>query len=224
MIYSMFLDIPNHVKTSMMHVFSKDYLKTMVNGSCVLKKLPKCALVLCGLFSTALLFSGLNYPDRLWKTFQHSICDDLPYHLRTMNIHHFTENEVYDYGLYLLDQILQEAGKKLTDFPSMPSFVRNWDMTTTNRLIVEQLNWDLETERASAETYIDMLNSEQRIAFNDIWKSIACDKGRSFFINGPGDTGKTFLEKTICHAVHAEGWIILCVASTGLTALLLPAG
>ena len=29
-----------------------------------------------------------------------------------MNILHFTENEVYDYGLYLLDQILQEAGKK----------------------------------------------------------------------------------------------------------------
>jgi len=95
-----------------------------------------------GLFCTALLFSGLNYPNRLWQTFRHSICDDLPHHLREMNIHHFTESDVYDYGLYEIDQILQEAGKKITDFPSMPSFIRNWNLETTNQLIIEQLNWN----------------------------------------------------------------------------------
>ena len=34
-----------------------------------------------------------------------------------MNIHHFTESDVYDYGLYEIDQILQEAGKKSQIFP-----------------------------------------------------------------------------------------------------------
>ena len=65
---------------------------------------------------------------------------------------------------------------------------------------------------------------EQHAAFDNIWNSIEQNKGQSFFINGPGGTGKTFLERTICHAVRAQGWIIICVASTGLAALLLPGG
>jgi len=59
-----------------------------------------------------------------------------------MNIHHFTKSDVYDYGLYEIDQILQEAEKKITDFPSMPSFIHNWNLETTNQLSMEQLNWN----------------------------------------------------------------------------------
>ena len=176
------------------------------------------------LFSTALLFSGVNYSDHLWQKFRHSICDDLPHRLQTMNIHHFPEDDVYDYGLYLLDHILQKAGKSITDFPSMPSFVHNWDRETTNQLIIEQLNWNQESEQLLAERQINLLNLEQCTAFNNIWNSILHNQGQSFFINGPGGTGKTFLERAICHAVRAQGWILLGVASTGLAALLLPGG
>ena len=179
---------------------------------------------LCGLFCTALLFSGLNYPDQLWQTFQHSICDNLPHQLQEINIYHFTESDIYDYSLYEIDQILQEAGKKITDFPSMPSFTQNWNLETTNQLIVEQLNWNREEEEISTRNNIGMLNVEQCTAFDTIWNSIEQDKGQLFFINRPGGTGKTFLERTICHAVRAQGWIIICIASTGLAALLLPGG
>ena len=69
-----------------------------------------------------------------------------------------------------------------------------------------------------------MLIMKQSAAFDKIWHSIQQNKGQSFFINGPGGTGKIFLERTICHAVRAQGWIIICIASTGLAVLLLPGG
>ena len=48
--------------------------------------------------------------------------------------------------------------------------------------------------------------------------------GKHFFLSGPAGTGKTFVYKTICYRCHLEGWIVLCVASSGIMALLLPGG
>jgi len=45
-----------------------------------------------------------------------------------------------------------------------------------------------------------------------------------FFIDEARGTEKTYLNDIICHAVCAQGWIALCIASTGLAALLLPGG
>ena len=39
-----------------------------------------------------------------------------------------------------------------------------------------------------------------------------------------GGCGKTYLYQAICHAIRAQGDIILCIASTGLACLLLPGG
>jgi hypothetical protein len=43
-----------------------------------------------------------------------------------------------------------------------------------------------------------------------------------FFLNGPAGSGKTFVYKTLCYRIRADGQIILCVASSGIVALLLP--
>ena len=48
--------------------------------------------------------------------------------------------------------------------------------------------------------------------------------GKRFFVNGPGGTGKTFLYRVLCHAARGEAWIVLCVASSGIAALLLIGG
>lgn len=45
-----------------------------------------------------------------------------------------------------------------------------------------------------------------------------------FFLNGPGGTGKTFVYNTVVHKVRSEGWIALCVASSGVASLLLHGG
>ena len=49
-----------------------------------------------------------------------NICDDLRHALHSKNIvRDPTEDQVFDYGLYLIDKILQSSNKSLKDWPSM---------------------------------------------------------------------------------------------------------
>ncbi|KAF9489740.1 hypothetical protein BDN71DRAFT_1358578, partial [Pleurotus eryngii] len=64
----------------------------------------------------------------------------------------------------------------------------------------------------------------QHLAFNQIMDLVQHKHGWTFFLDGPGGTGKTFVYNTLCHQVCSEGWIVLCVASCGITALLMISG
>ena len=48
--------------------------------------------------------------------------------------------------------------------------------------------------------------------------------GSSLFLPSGGGCGKTYLAKLIAAGIHARDKIVLCTASTSLTALLLPGG
>jgi DNA replication protein DnaC len=75
-----------------------------------------------------------------------------------------------------------------------------------------------------AEQNVPLLNADQRDTFNRIYMSTSAREGKSFFLHGPGGTGKTFVYTTLCSKVRANGWIVLCVALSGIAALLLPGG
>ncbi|KAJ3717809.1 PIF1-like helicase-domain-containing protein, partial [Lentinula raphanica] len=134
--------------------------------------------------------------------------------------------DVYDYGLYLLDQILQQSGHFLEEFAEMPLPQQDWAMRAENTFIAEQLDYDYDLEEECAQHNLQLMdgNPEQKMAFDMIMSSVRNCDGRVFFLNGPGGTGKTFVYQTICHAVRAKQWIVLCVASTGIAAILLPGG
>ncbi|KAJ8481437.1 hypothetical protein ONZ45_g15318 [Pleurotus djamor] len=156
------------------------------------------------LFATLLLFCHPIQPELLWADFRHHICDDLWHRLRVAGRVDPSDDDVFDYGLYLLDGILRETGKSLrNDFPSMPTWVQNWANIADNPLIAEQLNYDKDEERQMANANIQLLNTEQQYAFTQIMASIESNQGRTFFLNGPGGTGKTFLYKTLCNRVDA---------------------
>jgi hypothetical protein len=69
-----------------------------------------------------------------------------------------------------------------------------------------------------------MLNVDQHHTFDMIFASTSAQDEKLFFLHGPGGTGKMFLYTTLCHQVHANRWIALCIASSGIVALLLPGG
>lgn len=69
-----------------------------------------------------------------------------------------------------------------------------------------------------------MLNEEQAHAYNQVVNLVEEEAGCIFFVNGPGGTGKTFVYKTICNKLRGDGMIALCVASSGIAALLLSGG
>jgi hypothetical protein len=176
------------------------------------------------LFTTLLLFCTPAQPNVLWITFRDKICDDLRHKLYELGRTNITQNDVYDFGLHLIDNILHDSGHALSDFPCMPQSLLNWSDTVRNRLISQQMNFDLHSEASEAHRLMLSLNADQQEAFQEIWQSITHKEGKTFFVDGFGGCGKTYLYQTICHAVRAEGIIVLCVASTGLACLLLPGG
>ncbi|XP_073153519.1 uncharacterized protein [Henckelia pumila] len=54
--------------------------------------------------------------------------------------------------------------------------------------------------------------------------SVDSNKGEMFFVYGYGGTGKTFVWKTLLAALRSKGQIVLNVASSSITSLLLPGG
>jgi hypothetical protein len=55
-------------------------------------------------------------------------------------------------------------------------------------------------------------------------ESVSSDDGGFFFLYGYGGTGKIFIWKTLSVVVRSKRLIVLNVASSGITAFLLPCG
>jgi hypothetical protein len=149
------------------------------------------------LFTTLLLFCAPAQPHVLWLSFRDKICDDLRYNLRSHGRTNISDSDVYDYGLHLINNILQDSGHSLSDFASMPQSRLNWSDTLNNRLITQQLNFDPNFEHITACNLISTLNADQRHAFEDISSSIMNHEGKQFFINGFGGCGKTYLYQAL---------------------------
>ena len=176
------------------------------------------------LFATLLLFSDVSQPELLWRDFRHHICDDLQHRLVAIGITDPPEEDVYDFGLFLLDKALHESGHSLDNWPSMPKPQNDWNELVVNPLIAEQLNYDRNSLRADLDSRLPRLNDDQRNAFTQITDSVTNDLGKLFFLHGPGGTGKTFVYNTICAKLRSDGVIVLCVSSSGISALLLQGG
>ena len=64
----------------------------------------------------------------------------------------------------------------------------------------------------------------EMVQYDRILCSVENGAGGMFMINGHGGTGKTFLYKVVCSKLRSDGAIVLCTASSGIAALLLPGG
>ncbi|KAI0071093.1 hypothetical protein K474DRAFT_1607508 [Panus rudis PR-1116 ss-1] len=176
------------------------------------------------LFAIILEHGEPTQPECLWFEFREHLCDDLNRRSEITHLRNPTQEDIYDFGLFLLERILFRHGKSLANYPSMPHPQKDWELAHDNPYIVEQLQYNPDLEAQYAEQKIRQLNSNQKYAFDKIYSSTENREGKLFFLHGPGGTGKTFVYKTLCHAVRAKGWIALCVASSGIAALLLPGG
>ncbi len=188
------------------------------------------------LFATLLLFCAPAEPKKLWLQFQEKICDDLPHKLHELDRTSVTENQdaaeiqmssqlCHLFATLLLFCAPAEPKKLWLQFQEkICDDLPHKSDTINNHLISQQLNYNHQTESTMAHQFLQSLNNGQRHAFDKIWQSIICKEGKVFFIYGFGGCGKTYLYEALCHALRAEGIIIICVASTGLACLLLPGG
>lgn len=121
-----------------------------------------------------------------------------------------------------LNDILIVNQKSLKDFPQLPQFEEYPEVLNTlneNRLLVEELSYDSEDLISVLEKEI-LLTTEQR----SITQTVNNDWGESFFLDGPGGTGKSFVIEQVLADVRSKGNVALAVASSGIAALLLTGG
>ena len=177
------------------------------------------------LFSIILTECSPLDPLDLWNQFSMHICDDLEHKIRTMfDISNPSQDQIEDYGIYLLDQLLHESGKSLVDFPPMPQPIENWNPIVGNRLLFEHQQLHHEAEQLDAQNNVNRLNDAQHAAYTAITSSVIENRGTIFFLSGRAGTGKTFVYNTIANKLRSSGYIVVTVASSGIASLLLIGG
>ncbi|CAH1428835.1 unnamed protein product [Lactuca virosa] len=154
------------------------------------------------LFATFMMCNSMSKPEIVWEDTWEYLADGVLYNQRQRFKSpdlSLSEDEVKNLTLFEIEQILLQNNSTLKNFKKMPYPDVESVSSSNNRLIVEELDYD-----------IPVLKNE-------------FDRG-VFFVYGYGGTGKTFLWKTISAAIRSDGNIVLNVASSGIASLLLPGG
>ena len=102
----------------------------------------------------------------------------------------------------------------------MPLPQGDWAAAVGNRLIAEQHAYNREEQTTLADEQIPTLNEGQQAAFTGIFDAVESGSGQTFFLHGPGGTGKTHVYNTLCHYLCGQGKVVVCVASSGIASLL----
>ena len=86
------------------------------------------------------------------------------------------------------------------------------------------MDYDVSELRTKYEQGYLQANDDQRHIFDKVISAVDSERGGMFFIDGPGGTGKTFVENLILARVRSAGKIALAVASSGIASILLDGG
>ncbi|CAA0841640.1 PIF1 helicase [Striga hermonthica] len=106
----------------------------------------------------------------------------------------------------------------------MPYPIRDHSNSTSNRLILDELNYDREAFSVEHEVFLSRMTDEQKTDYSKITDAVDSTNGGVFFVYGYGGTGKTYLWRTLSTGLRSKGKIVLCVASSGIMSLFLPGG
>nr|KAJ0201995.1 hypothetical protein LSAT_V11C600327630 [Lactuca sativa] len=179
------------------------------------------------LFATMLMSNSLGRPEFVWEnTWQH-LSDGILYNqqrrLKSPGLS-LNKDQLKNLTLFEIEQILLRNNTSLKNYKQMPYPDSDTISSSTNRLIMEELEYDILLLKKEFDSMFHALTNEQRNIFLDIMTTVNDNKGGVFFVYGYGGTGKTFLWKTLSVAIRCNGDIVLNVASSGTAYLLLPGG
>jgi ATP-dependent DNA helicase PIF1 len=92
------------------------------------------------------------------------------------------------------------------------------------RIVAEEINYDVERLQNFWDHGYTRANDQQKQVLNSVTSALAFGDGGLFFLDGPGGTGKTFVESLLLAHVRAQGHVALAVASSGIASILLEGG
>jgi hypothetical protein len=122
-----------------------------------------------------------------------------------------------------MQSVVERTGKRLDDCGlDLPS---DFDESAFERKELRSARaYDREVERIAAESKRNQMRPDQAAAYDAIVTAAREDRGELFFIDGPGGSGKTFLEEALLHHTRGSGAIAVACAWSGIAATLLPGG
>src|SRR5271155_3649723 len=209
----------SYIQPFMLNVSHEAYWRMITSGDNAFKKLL--------IWQAVTIFRDCSPSDplALWLEFRANICDDIHHTLQSRAIiNNPTEDQVFDYGLYLINRILRAGNKELGHWPAMPLPQFDWNLAVANRLVADQRSYHLDEQAQLATQRLPTLNIGQRAAFDAIVTAVENKSGKTFFLHGPGGTGKTYVYNTLYYFLRGQGKIVLCFASSGIASLLLIGG
>jgi chromosomal replication initiation ATPase DnaA len=178
------------------------------------------------LFTTMLTFCELKNEREFFNRNWQKMVDDIAQQLirRYYPIEYVpTQSELQDLLLEDLDKIFSRNGQQINNY-NLPRRSTYHVLDANNRLIQEEMNYDVQYLEEEADKLYIQLTKGQKEAFHQIVESALNNKSKFYFISGHGGTGKTFLWNTIISYLRAQKKIVLAVASSGVASLLLPNG
>ncbi|KAJ3706867.1 hypothetical protein LUZ61_010572 [Rhynchospora tenuis] len=178
------------------------------------------------IFIDILLYSDVADAKELWTSCWSFMGDDIIREMRSAhgNFQLTIDPDVLkDYILHKLSDILFIRGYSL-QYVDLPVPLHNRPTGFTNRLLSEQYSYNTADLRMQIPHLMSGLNIEQKTIFDVVLDSVHTKKSQLFFVYGHGGTGKTYLWRTITAVLRYEGKIVLTVASSGLSSLLLDGG
>lgn len=129
-----------------------------------------------------------------------------------------------NYSLYEIEQIKLHQDKSLKNYPPLPVPDQALTEEHDNKLIMEELSFDIHVLAEEARQVYVNLNSEQKDVYNVVITSVDGRKGGLYFVNGEGETGNKYLYKAILARLRSEEKIALAIALSSIASLLLPGG
>ncbi len=179
------------------------------------------------MFASMLMFCEVTNPKQLWDAHWESLNDDIEAMTRRKHddpVDTLFEDALKDRALYEIYQVLICNRHRLEDFPTLPKSNYVPSVHGGNRLVQEELAYDQHSLTTDVDNAEDRLNDDQRSAYETILNVMTNKEGKLFFVYGSGGTNKTFVWTTILSRLQGQGKIVLAVASSGITSLLLLGG
>ena len=178
------------------------------------------------LFAIIIVFCHTSEPIELWTKYKKYSYDDYGRNL----IKSFSDIDLDLYIEQLENRCLIDLENTIISIGGNP--INQYELPIPNINANFQINREYLSETSYNQSILTAfvieneakINTEQKIIYDEVINSVNMSKGGMFFIDAPGGTGITFLINLILSKVRSSGKIALAVASSGISATLLPGG
>jgi len=135
------------------------------------------------------------------------------------------DQAILDQGLREVEQLLQaQGGKTLEDFdlPIPAQMAAPGDAVVSE----ERAKYNVMQQAQQLVRYVPLLNQQQRSIYDNVIDVVHDPRqvDKTFFVDGLGGAGKTFLYECLLSRVRSTSDITLLMASSGIAALLVEGG